>query len=67
MLMYLKNNNNVQVEDFIAVTKNDEFVGYMTIQEKMDELMLVDADKAIVQMMNELQGEDIPYTLDIQY
>lgn len=32
----------------------------------MNETMLVDADKAIVQMMNNLQMEDIPYSLDIQ-
>lgn len=32
----------------------------------MNETMLVDADKVIVQMMNNLQMEDIPYSLDIQ-
>ncbi len=33
MLMYLENNNNVEVNDYIAITKNDKFVGYMTIKE----------------------------------
>ncbi len=66
MLMCLPNNPNVKVNDYIAVFSNDKFIGYMTIKEKMNETMLVDADKAIVQMMNNLQMEDIPYSLDIQ-
>ena len=33
MLMYIEN-NNVEVNDFIAITKNDKFIGYMTIKEK---------------------------------
>lgn len=66
MLICLPNNPNVKVNDYIAITKNDKFVGYMTIKEKMNDLMLVDANKAIVQMMNNLQMEKIPYSLEIQ-
>lgn len=66
MLMYLKNQDNVSVNDYIAVCNNDKFIGYMTIKEKMDELMLVDADNAVVQMMNNLEMEEIPYSLDIK-
>jgi hypothetical protein len=66
MLIYLPNNPNAKVNDYIAICNNDKFIGYVTIKEKMNELMLVDADKAIVQMMNNLQMEEIPYSLDIQ-
>mgnify|MGYP001416683417 CR=1 FL=1 len=66
MLMYLENNNNVQVEDLIAITNNDEFIGYMTIKEKMKDIMLVDTDRAVVEMMNNLEMEEIPYSLDIK-
>lgn len=66
MLAYLPNNSNVKVNDYIAITKNDKFIGYMTIKEKMNDTMLVDADNAVIQMMNELQMEEIPYSLEIQ-
>jgi aromatic ring-opening dioxygenase LigB subunit len=66
MLICIQNDPNVKVDDYIAVTKNDRFIGYMTIKEKMNESMLVDADKEVVQMMNELQCKDIPYSLEIK-
>lgn len=66
MLMCIPNNSNVEVNDFIAITKNDKFIGYMTIKEKLNDTMLVDADKAVIQMMTEVQMEEIPYVLDIQ-
>lgn len=51
--------------DLIAITKNDKFIGYATVFSKGLDIIVLDVDKKIYKILNELISEDIPFDFNI--
>lgn len=54
-----------KVDDVIALTKDDKFISYATVVDILETQMIIDIDRKIIQMINELDGEAINYSLTI--
>lgn len=59
------NYSNLAEGDLIALTKDDKFIGYAIVHIKLDSTIVLDADKKVVKAFNELIGEDIPFSFNI--
>ncbi|RCX09889.1 hypothetical protein DFR58_13328 [Anaerobacterium chartisolvens] len=52
--------------DLIALKRNDSFIGYAVVYSKISGDIILDVDKKIWRAFNELLGESIPFTFDIE-
>ncbi|MHB8062860.1 MAG: hypothetical protein ACYDG2_09545 [Ruminiclostridium sp.] len=62
MVILLPKSSILKKDDVIALTNNDIFIGYGTVFDILDELVLVKIDKKTSKLFNELFGEDIPFS-----
>ena len=53
--------------DLIALTKNGRFVGFATVKVELEDRLLVEVDKAAERTFNELYGENISFSLEIDW
>ncbi|HEX9059790.1 MAG TPA: hypothetical protein VF941_06400 [Clostridia bacterium] len=51
--------------DLIALTKEGKFIGYGTVEAVLDSSVMLDIDKRVNKLMNELFGESIPFSLEV--
>lgn len=51
--------------DLVALTKEGKFIGYGTVEAVLDSFVMLDIDKRVHKLMNELFGESIPFSLEI--
>lgn len=66
MLITLPISKEVKENDLLALTKNDKFIGYGVVKTILNENIILDVDKKVGQMFNELDGEQIPYNFKIE-
>ncbi|NJD03875.1 MAG: hypothetical protein FIA99_15030 [Ruminiclostridium sp.] len=69
MLLNVPNNPDyigLNEGDLIALTKDDKFIGYAKIFSITSRYIILDADKKIWKVFNELIGESIPFDFDIK-
>jgi hypothetical protein len=64
MIITVPKSNNVRQDDLIALTEDEKFLGYATVQCIMNETMILKVDNKI-KRFNELIGEDIKFSVDI--
>lgn len=65
MLITLPISNEVKENDLLALTKDNRFIGYGVVKTILNENIILDVDKKVGQMFNELDGEHIPYNFKI--
>ncbi len=58
--------NGLAEGDLIALKKNDSFIGYAIVYSKISGDIILDVDKKIWKAFNELIGESIPFSFDIE-
>lgn len=66
MLITLPISKEVKENDLLALTKDDKFIGYGVVKTILNENIILDVDKKVGQMFNELDGEQIPYNFKIE-
>lgn len=68
MLMTLPNSSDFERYsdgDIIAITKNSKFIGYASVYSKLFNTVILDVDKNIWKLFNELVLECIPFDFNL--